>query len=42
MPLLHTKEIITPLKLIGIKVFRCTKGNTYIKVWKRPRKKLFS
>ncbi len=42
MPLLHMKEIFTPLKLIGIKVFRCKEGNTYIKVWNRPRKKIFS
>lgn len=42
MPLLHMKEIYTPLKLVGIKVFKCTDGDTYIKFWNKPRKKLFS
>lgn len=41
MPLLHMKEIFTPLKIIGIKLFRGTDGYTYIKVWNRPRKRIF-
>ena len=40
MPLISMKEIFTPLKFLGIKLFRCTNGNTYIKIWNRPRKQL--
>ncbi|SFB20911.1 hypothetical protein SAMN04488577_3956 [Bacillus sp. cl95] len=42
MPLLHMKEVFTPLKLFGIKIFRCKEGYTYIKVWKKPRKRIFT
>ncbi|WP_264757818.1 hypothetical protein [Neobacillus dielmonensis] len=42
MPLLHMKEISTPLKWFGIKFFRDHEGYTYIKVGSRPRKRLFS
>ncbi|WML46800.1 hypothetical protein RCG23_14250 [Neobacillus sp. PS3-34] len=41
MPLFHMKEIFTPLKLVGIKVFVCKEGQTYIKIWNRPRKRIF-
>jgi hypothetical protein len=35
------KEIFTPLKLFGVKIFRTNEGETYIKIGKKPRKKLF-
>lgn len=41
MPLISMKEIITPLKLIGIKLFRSYERVIYIKVWNRPRRRLF-
>ncbi len=41
MPLVHMKEIYTPLKLIGIKFFKSKEGSTYIKFLNYPRKKLF-
>ncbi|WP_285290782.1 hypothetical protein [Bacillus sp. ISL-45] len=40
MPLLQMKEVYTPLKLIGIKVFKCKEGHTYIKFWNKPRKRM--
>lgn len=42
MPLLQMKEIFTPLKLFGIKVFKCKEGYTYVKFWNKPRKKILS
>jgi hypothetical protein len=41
MPLLHMREIFTPLKFFGVKFFRTIEGETYIKFGKKPRKKLF-
>jgi hypothetical protein len=41
MPLLHMKEIFTPLKFFGIKLFKTFEGETYIKIGNKPRKKLF-
>jgi hypothetical protein len=41
MPLLHMKEIFTPLKFFGIKLFKTIEGETYIKIGKKARKKLF-
>ncbi len=41
MPLIHMKEIATPLKLFGIKIFRSYEGSTYIKFGNRPRKRIF-
>ena len=40
MPLIEMKEIITPLKLFGIKIFKSRDGEMYIKVGNRPRKKI--
>ena len=42
MPLIEMKEILTPLKLLGIKLFRSREGYIYIKLWNRPRKKIFN
>ncbi len=41
MPLIAMKEITTPLKLIGIRLFKSSEGEYYIKFWNRSRKKLF-
>ena len=41
MPLIAMKEIITPLKLVNIKIFKSSENEYYIKYGKRPRKKLF-
>jgi hypothetical protein len=41
MPLYQMKEVWTPLKLMGIKLFKFPiSGDYYIKVWKNPRKKI--
>ena len=40
MPLIEMKEIFTPLKLVGIKFFRSSDGEIYIKYRNRPRKKV--
>lgn len=42
MPLVEMKEISTPLKLVGIKLFRSREGEIYVKFRNRPRKKLFN
>ncbi|WP_394238756.1 hypothetical protein [Niallia oryzisoli] len=42
MPLIEMKEISTPLKLFGIKLFKAREGGIYVKIGNRPRKKLFS
>jgi hypothetical protein len=42
MPLIAMKEIGTPLKLIGIRLFKSSEGDLYIKYGNRPRKKLFN
>lgn len=43
MPLVQLKEVFTPLRLIGIKVFRDKQdGRLYIKAWKRSIKRLSS
>lgn len=41
MPLIAMKEIGTPLKLVGIRLFKASDGGIYIKFGKRPRKRLF-
>ena len=41
MPLIEMKEILTPLKLIGIKIFRSRNKQYYMKLWNRPRKRIF-
>lgn len=41
MPLIAMKEVGTPLKLVGIRLFKSSDGALYIKFGKRPRKKLF-
>jgi hypothetical protein len=41
MPLIHMKEIYTPLRLLRIKLFRSKEGQTYIKIGSKPRKRLF-
>ncbi len=38
MPYYHMKEIWTPLKLIGIKFFKTSDGQLFIKKWNQPRK----
>lgn len=41
MPVYQMKEIWTPLKLMGIKLFRFPiSGDYYIKIRKNPRKKI--
>ncbi len=41
MPLYQMKEVWTPLKLIGIKLFKFPiSGDYYIKIRKNPRKKI--
>ena len=35
------KELNTPLKLVGLRIFKAYDGHFYIKVGKRPRKRLF-
>lgn len=35
------KELNTPLKWVGLRLFKGYDGNFYIKVGKRPRKRLF-
>ena len=42
MPLIHMKEIFTPLKLIGIKFFICKDKFIYIKIWNKHRKRMFT
>ena len=43
MPLVQLKEIYTPLRLVGIKVFRDQQdGKYYIKAWKKSIKRLSS
>ncbi len=41
MPLIAMKEIFTPLKLVGIRLFKSSEGDFYIKVGNRPRRKIF-
>ncbi|MCM3585219.1 hypothetical protein M3182_05615 [Mesobacillus maritimus] len=42
MPLIHMKEIFTPLSFIGIKFFRSKEGQIFIKMGKQPRKRIWS
>ncbi|MBB6443913.1 hypothetical protein [Bacillus benzoevorans] len=35
------KEFNTPLKLVGLRMFKAYDGHLYIKLGKRPRKRLF-
>jgi hypothetical protein len=41
MPLIHMKEIYTPLRFLGVKLFRSKEGQIYIKIGSKPRKRLF-
>ncbi|GAM16216.1 MULTISPECIES: hypothetical protein [Mesobacillus] len=41
MPLVQMKEVFTPLKFIGIKLYKSKDGHTFIKVGNKPRKKIF-
>ena len=41
MPLIEMKEIMTPLKLLGIKLFTVKRAVYLYKDWNRPRKKSF-
>lgn len=42
MPYLSFIEVFTPLKFVGIRVFKCRDDNSfYIKAWNKRRKKLF-
>ncbi|WP_338470839.1 hypothetical protein R4Z10_19000 [Niallia sp. XMNu-256] len=41
MPLIEMKEIVTPLKLLGIKLFKSGEGQLFIKVWSNPRRRIF-
>jgi len=40
MPLIVMKEVFTPLKLIGIRLFKSSEGDYYIKFWNSSRKKI--
>jgi hypothetical protein len=42
MALIEMREIWTPLKLIGIKFFKTRNKEYYIKLWSRPRKRIFN
>ena len=42
MPLIEMKEIWTPFKLVGIKFFKSRNNEYYMKLWNRPRKRIFS
>jgi hypothetical protein len=41
MPIMLMREITTPLKLVGIKFFKCDDGSIYIKFGAKHRKKIF-
>lgn len=41
MPYLHFFEMWTPLKLIGIKLFKDDEGHTWIKYWGFKRRRVF-
>lgn len=41
MPLYYMKEIWTPLKFIGIKIFKCEDNTVFMKVFQNPRKRIF-
>jgi len=40
MPYYNFKEIWTPLKMVGIKLYKDDLGDTWIKFWKAKRKRL--
>lgn len=40
MPSYYFKELWTPLRLVGIKLFRDDDGFLWIKWWSKPRKRL--
>ncbi|WP_442596407.1 hypothetical protein [Neobacillus sp. D3-1R] len=42
MPLIHMKEIFTPLRLLGIKYFKDSDGFIYIKYGNKPRRRIFT
>jgi hypothetical protein len=41
MPVYYMKEIWTPLKLFGIKFFKCEENRIYIKILHSHRKRIF-
>ncbi|TCN26688.1 hypothetical protein EV146_103211 [Mesobacillus foraminis] len=41
MPLIYMKEIFTPLRMVGIKIFKSTEGQLYIKLGSRHRRHIF-
>lgn len=42
MPLILMKEVFTPFKFVGVKVYKSKDGHTFIKVGNRPRKRIFN
>ncbi|WP_338788130.1 hypothetical protein [Metabacillus sp. FJAT-53654] len=43
MPLVQLKEMYTPLRLFGIKLFKCKQdGKRYIKMGKKSVKRMFA
>ena len=41
LPLLLLKEVYTPFRLVGIKIFKCQQdGKDYVKVWKKSIKRI--
>jgi hypothetical protein len=41
MPGYYMKEVWTPLKIIGIKIFRSEENSIFMKVFQKPRKRIF-
>jgi hypothetical protein len=41
MPLVQMKEVFTPLKFVGIKVYKSKEGPAFIKIGNKPRRKIF-
>ncbi|WP_019534253.1 hypothetical protein [Paenibacillus ginsengihumi] len=41
MPYIHFSEIWTPLKLIGIRLYRDDDRGLWVKLWSLPRKRIW-
>jgi hypothetical protein len=41
MPGYYMKEIWTPLKIVGIKIFKSEEKSIFMKVLRKPRKRIF-
>ncbi|WP_262371878.1 hypothetical protein [Rossellomorea aquimaris] len=41
MPGYYMKEVWTPLKILGIKIFRSEENGIFMKVLQKPRKRIF-